>query len=147
MRVLLAALNAPKGEVAGNLERHLAVLERARAEGCELAVFPEFSLTGSVDPASHPERAPCRSTRSWCGRWRPAGERRWCCSVRRRGCMGGAPTSGAGAPGMPGGWARGSATRSGTHGEVTRLPDWRPGILTVEVPVDAGASGRVAPRR
>ena len=57
MRVLLAALNAPKGEVAGNLERHLAVLERARAEGGELAVFPEFSLTGSVDPASHPERA------------------------------------------------------------------------------------------
>jgi predicted amidohydrolase len=57
MRVLLAALNAPKGEVAGNLERHVAVLEQARAEGCELAVFPELSLTGSVDPASHPERA------------------------------------------------------------------------------------------
>jgi hypothetical protein len=32
-------------------------------------------------------------------------------------------------------------------GEVTRLPDWRPGTLAVEVPVDAGASGRVAPRR
>jgi len=40
MRVLLAAVNAPKGEVAGNLERHLAVLERARADGCEIAVFP-----------------------------------------------------------------------------------------------------------
>jgi predicted amidohydrolase len=57
MRVLLAAVNAPKGEVAGNLERHLAVLERARAEGCDIAVFPEFSLTGSVDPARHPQRA------------------------------------------------------------------------------------------
>jgi predicted amidohydrolase/8-oxo-dGTP pyrophosphatase MutT (NUDIX family) len=57
MRVLLAAVNAPKGEVAGNLERHLGVLARARAEGCDIAVFPEFSLTGSVDPASHPERA------------------------------------------------------------------------------------------
>jgi predicted amidohydrolase/8-oxo-dGTP pyrophosphatase MutT (NUDIX family) len=57
MRVLLAAINALKGEVAGNLERHLAVLARARAEGCEIAVFPELSLTGSVDPASHPERA------------------------------------------------------------------------------------------
>ncbi len=40
MRVLLAAVNAPKGEVAGNLERHLAVLEQARADGCEIAVFP-----------------------------------------------------------------------------------------------------------
>jgi predicted amidohydrolase/8-oxo-dGTP pyrophosphatase MutT (NUDIX family) len=57
MRVLLAAINAPKGEVAGNLERHLAVLARARAEGCEIAVFPELSLTGSVDPSRHPEHA------------------------------------------------------------------------------------------
>jgi predicted amidohydrolase len=57
MRILLAAVNAPKGEVAGNLERHLAVLERARAERCQVAVFPESSLTGSVDPARHPERA------------------------------------------------------------------------------------------
>jgi predicted amidohydrolase len=39
MRVLLAAINAPKGEVAGNLERHLAVLAQARAERCEIAVF------------------------------------------------------------------------------------------------------------
>jgi predicted amidohydrolase/ADP-ribose pyrophosphatase YjhB (NUDIX family) len=57
MRVLLAAINAPKGEVAGNLERHLAVLAQARAEGCQIAVFPELSLTGSVDPVKHPERA------------------------------------------------------------------------------------------
>jgi predicted amidohydrolase len=57
MRVLLAAFNAQKGDVAGNLERHVAVMERARAEGCDLAVFPEFSLTGSVDPARHPGRA------------------------------------------------------------------------------------------
>jgi predicted amidohydrolase len=57
MRVLLAAVNAPKGDVAGNLERHVAVLEQARAEGCDVAVFPEFSLTGSVDPVRHPERA------------------------------------------------------------------------------------------
>ncbi len=56
MRVLLAAINAQKGEVAGNLERHVAVLEQARAERCDIAVFPEFSLTGSVDPARHPER-------------------------------------------------------------------------------------------
>jgi predicted amidohydrolase len=57
MRVLLAAVNAQKGDLGGNLARHLAVLEQARAQGCDVAVFPEFSLTGSVDPRRHPERA------------------------------------------------------------------------------------------
>jgi predicted amidohydrolase len=57
MRVLLAALNAQKGDLAGNLARHLTALEQARANGCQVAVFPELSLTGSVDPRRHPERA------------------------------------------------------------------------------------------
>jgi predicted amidohydrolase len=57
MRVLLAAVDAQKGDLDGNLARHLAMLEQARAHGCDLAVFPEFSLTGSVDPRRHPERA------------------------------------------------------------------------------------------
>ena len=57
MRILLAAANARKGEPGANLARHLAALEQARAQGCQLAVFPEFSLTGSVDPRTHPERA------------------------------------------------------------------------------------------
>jgi predicted amidohydrolase len=57
MRILLAAVNAPKGDLDGNLARHLAVLDQARAQGCEVAVFPEFSLTGSVDPRRRPERA------------------------------------------------------------------------------------------
>jgi len=57
MRILLAAVNAPKGDLDGNLARHLAVLDQARAQGCEVAVFPELSLTGSVDPRRHPERA------------------------------------------------------------------------------------------
>jgi predicted amidohydrolase/ADP-ribose pyrophosphatase YjhB (NUDIX family) len=56
MRILLAALNAQKGDLDGNLARHLAVLEQARVQGCDVAVFPEFSLTGSVDPRRHPER-------------------------------------------------------------------------------------------
>jgi predicted amidohydrolase len=56
MRILLAALNAQKGDLDGNLARHLAVLEQARAQGCHVAVFPELSLTGSVDPRRHPER-------------------------------------------------------------------------------------------
>jgi predicted amidohydrolase len=57
VRILLAAVNAPKGDLDGNLARHLAVLDQARAQGCHLAVFPEFSLTGSVDPRRHPGRA------------------------------------------------------------------------------------------
>ncbi len=36
MRVLLAALNRPKGDVAGNLAAHVGLGE-ARARGCDLA--------------------------------------------------------------------------------------------------------------
>jgi len=57
MRILLAAANAAKGDLDANLAKHLAALEVARAQGCQLAVFPEFSLTGSVDPRTRPERA------------------------------------------------------------------------------------------
>jgi len=57
MRILLAALNAPKGDLDGNLASHAAMLEQARVQGCQVAVFPELSLTGSVDPRRHPERA------------------------------------------------------------------------------------------
>jgi predicted amidohydrolase/predicted NUDIX family NTP pyrophosphohydrolase len=57
VRILLAALRAMKGDVAGNLRRHVELLELARSRRCDLAVFPEFSLTGSVDPGLHPEQA------------------------------------------------------------------------------------------
>jgi predicted amidohydrolase len=57
MRILPAALNVPKGDLGGNLRRHVALLEQGLAEGCDLVVFPEFSLTGSVDPRRHPQRA------------------------------------------------------------------------------------------
>lgn len=57
MRALLTAYHAPKDDLAGNLRRHIALLELAHSRGCDLAAFPEFSLTGSVDPARHPERA------------------------------------------------------------------------------------------
>jgi predicted amidohydrolase len=53
--VLLAASQCDKGDVAGNLDKHLRILAEAASGGCELAVFPEMSLTGSVDPAVHPE--------------------------------------------------------------------------------------------
>ena len=57
MRILLAAAKAQKGDLDTNLARHLAALEQARVQGCQLAVFPEFSLTGSVDPRTRPGRA------------------------------------------------------------------------------------------
>jgi len=56
MRVLLAAIRCGKGDLDGNLAAHEAVLREAGDRGCEIAVFPEMSLTGSVDPRTHPER-------------------------------------------------------------------------------------------
>lgn len=50
LRVMLAALCCPKGDWAANLAAHDGVLRQARAAGCHLAVFPEMSLTGSLDP-------------------------------------------------------------------------------------------------
>jgi len=57
VRLLLAALACEKGAVEANLARHLEVLDEARRAGVDLVVFPEMSLTGSVDPVTHPERA------------------------------------------------------------------------------------------
>ena len=34
MRILLVALNAGKGDIDGNLARHLVMLEEARLQGC-----------------------------------------------------------------------------------------------------------------
>ncbi len=55
MRVLLAAIRCPKGDIEANLAAHRALLAEAAAAGCALALFPEMSLTGSVDPVAHPE--------------------------------------------------------------------------------------------
>jgi predicted amidohydrolase len=55
MRVLLAAMQCHKGEPARNLQHHCEILEEARRSGARIAVFPEMSLSGSVDPASRPE--------------------------------------------------------------------------------------------
>ena len=57
MRVLLAAITCEKGDVQGNLARHLEVIDEARDAGCSLAVFPEMSLTGSVDQVRRREHA------------------------------------------------------------------------------------------
>jgi predicted amidohydrolase len=56
VRCLLAAIRCEKGDLAGNLSAHLRLVDQAAAAGCQLAVFPEMSLTGSADPATRPER-------------------------------------------------------------------------------------------
>lgn len=56
VRALLAAVCCAKGEVEQNLAAHLELLARAAGVGCGLVLFPEMSLTGSADPAAHPER-------------------------------------------------------------------------------------------
>ncbi|GAA1040518.1 carbon-nitrogen hydrolase family protein [Virgisporangium ochraceum] len=53
MRAMLAAIRCGKGDVDGNLATHLRLV---RSAGCDLVLFPEMSLTGSVDPASRPDR-------------------------------------------------------------------------------------------
>jgi predicted amidohydrolase len=55
MRTLLVAMRSGKGDLGRNLTAHLWALDHAAAVDCELALFPEMSLTGSVDPAAHPE--------------------------------------------------------------------------------------------
>ena len=52
----MSALRCEKGDLAENLAAHIEVLAEARAAECMLAVFPEMSLTGSVDPAHCPEQ-------------------------------------------------------------------------------------------
>jgi predicted amidohydrolase len=57
MRVALASIVCEKGDLRTNLDRHIEVMRVARTDGCHLVVFPELSLTGSVDAARSPERA------------------------------------------------------------------------------------------
>jgi NAD+ synthase (glutamine-hydrolysing) len=54
LRVMLAALCCQKGDGEANLAAHREILCRAREEKCHLAVFPEMSLSGSLDPRSDP---------------------------------------------------------------------------------------------
>jgi predicted amidohydrolase len=57
VKALLTALHCPKGELEHNTARHIALLEEGAARGADVVVFPEMSLTGSVDPINWPGRA------------------------------------------------------------------------------------------
>ena len=56
MKVALASLCFQKGDVEGNLAAHLDALTTFADAGCNLAVFPEMSLTGYIDPANRAHR-------------------------------------------------------------------------------------------
>jgi len=46
LRIGVAQIDTRLGAAQANLDKHLEYIERARAEGVELLVFPETSLTG-----------------------------------------------------------------------------------------------------
>ena len=46
MRICAAQLGAVRGDIAANVERHLAIIDLAASQGADLILFPELSLTG-----------------------------------------------------------------------------------------------------
>ncbi|MEW6568473.1 MAG: nitrilase-related carbon-nitrogen hydrolase [Chloroflexota bacterium] len=48
LSLALAQINTRLGDVEGNLEKHLEWIQQARAQGADLILFPELSLTGYV---------------------------------------------------------------------------------------------------
>nr|WP_286184921.1 carbon-nitrogen hydrolase family protein [Pantoea sp. Cy-639] len=69
VKICAVQLAARKGDLAGNLQRHLRCIEQAAAMGAELLVFPELSLTGYepslarqlATPAEAPLMAPLQA--------------------------------------------------------------------------------------
>jgi predicted amidohydrolase len=57
VRALLAAITCEKGDLQANLAAHVELVARAAQAACDLVVFPEFSLTGSIDPLRRPAGA------------------------------------------------------------------------------------------
>lgn len=61
LSLALAQLNTHLGDVKANLEKHLALIDQARAASADLLLFPELSLTGYAlqdlvpQVAHHPE--------------------------------------------------------------------------------------------
>jgi predicted amidohydrolase len=57
VRLLLTAMTSAKGDQEANFAAHVALLADARQRACDLVLFPEMSLTGSVDPVHRREDA------------------------------------------------------------------------------------------
>ena len=64
-RVGLAQISPTLGDVAANMERHRAAVEKAAADGCDLLVFPELSLAGYRLKDSVPDVAVKRDSDTW----------------------------------------------------------------------------------
>ena len=128
MRAVLAAIRCEKGDVGGNLAAHLRLLASAAAAGCDLALFPEMSLTGSGDPATHPERLIPLDHPAVAELARATGE------TGVGACFGVAERSPAAEPHITQVFAAGGLVRP--DGSVAaRLPDWREGVLTADIPL------------
>lgn len=52
VRLLLTAINCPKGKVETNLARHHELLALGKDSGCDLVLLPEMSLTGYLPNAA-----------------------------------------------------------------------------------------------
>ncbi len=63
MKLCAVQLASLKGDLPGNLERHLACIEQAAALGAELVVFPELSLTGYHPALARQAALPVTSAR------------------------------------------------------------------------------------
>jgi len=48
LKIALAQINTKLGNIQANLEKHLTLIDQAKAAGADLLVFPELSLTGYV---------------------------------------------------------------------------------------------------
>jgi len=46
MRIALAQINPTIGDIAGNLQKHLQTVEKAKQAGAQIVVFPELSIIG-----------------------------------------------------------------------------------------------------
>ena len=57
VRILLTSITCEKGARDANLAGHVELIEKAVRSGCDVVAFPEFSLTGSVDPTRRPDDA------------------------------------------------------------------------------------------
>lgn len=55
MRIALVQMRCEKGDTPGNLARIGNEIRTAVERGAEIAVFPEMSITGYIDPARFPE--------------------------------------------------------------------------------------------
>jgi hypothetical protein len=77
LRVLLAAVDAQKGDIGGNPARHLAVLDQTRTQGCDLFGIAEragqaFHITQARTTWPRPAGSCAGGRRTSCGPRRPS---------------------------------------------------------------------------